>query len=166
MWNILDSAVLRVLSHRVYPVHLLLVSRSLDEVVNVRLCDDFKQVALNVALHACATGEGKYVNEASAYLQITSEIKHTEMKQQAHTSRGRHFRAKDKVRKHQPSSRRGVSVCYRWPCLTFNIWRTNRTWSYCREVKVCISLFSYSENFHTLKVSKFLTLHVAATFLK
>lgn len=46
-------ADLHVLSNGIDPVHLLLVVRSLDEVMGVWLSDDFKQVALNVAFHTC-----------------------------------------------------------------------------------------------------------------
>lgn len=54
-----DGAILNLLSDCVDPVHLLLVGRSLDEVMCVRLSDDFKQVALNVAFHTCERGDVK-----------------------------------------------------------------------------------------------------------
>ena len=46
-------APLTVSSHRLDPVYLLLACGSLDEIVFVGLSDDFKQVALNISLHAC-----------------------------------------------------------------------------------------------------------------
>lgn len=51
-----QSAALRLLSDGVDPVHLLLVGGSLDEVMRVRMSDDFEQVALNVAFHTCVAG--------------------------------------------------------------------------------------------------------------
>lgn len=50
------AAALRMLSDGVYPVHLLLMCRSLDEVMSVGLSDDFKQVSLNVSFHTCVEG--------------------------------------------------------------------------------------------------------------
>lgn len=54
VWHHFSVAVLhirlRVLPDGVDPIHLLLVARSLDEIVCVRLGDDLEQVALDVAL--------------------------------------------------------------------------------------------------------------------
>lgn len=51
------TRLLRLLPDGIDPFHLLLTARSLDEVMRVRLSDDFKQVPLNVALHTCRGGE-------------------------------------------------------------------------------------------------------------